>query len=139
MGFVLICRWKRLRTKESFTCVSRRKIKRKWQIQSVTFLYLSFVALMSSCRNWDSICSSRLHSSASSASCNAETHSTVSLCSWSTKTTAATGPQQGSRHMLRNLCGELKPRETKVLWNQQTTGTLFIIFSYYTCCFSVQT
>lgn len=44
------------------------------QIQPVTFLYLSFVALMSSCRNWDSICSSRLHSKASSASCKAETH-----------------------------------------------------------------
>lgn len=53
------------------------------EIQPVTFLYLSFVALMSSCRNWDSICSSRLHSKASSASCNAETYG------WSGKPTAA--------------------------------------------------
>lgn len=45
----------------------------------VTFLYLSFAALISSCRNWASIWRCRLRSKASSASCN-EKGSHIQLC-----------------------------------------------------------
>lgn len=83
------------------------RAKEDSKFQPVTFLYLSFVALMSSCRNWDSICSSRLHSSAWSASCKAEPRGTVSTCGRSANHTAATQPQR-ELYTCSSLCGELK-------------------------------